>query len=123
MESIWVGMVDPNFSGAAMSGMSGMPSGALGGSTTGATGAGGINLGGLGAIMNGIGSLGQIYMAIKSLGLANDQFDFTKKTWNTNLKNQTKSYNTNLREQKIAEYSAEGRTEQEAKAWYQKNKL
>lgn len=58
---------------------------------------GGIGgLEGLSAIMSGIGSLGQAYAAVKGVGMAKKQYNFQKKAWETNLQNQTQSYNTQV---------------------------
>lgn len=44
-------------------------------------------------------ALGSMYMANKQLGMARDQFNFTKDFANRNMANQTKTYNTNLEHQ------------------------
>lgn len=50
-----------------------------------------INLG-----IGGLSTLGNLWGGMKSLGLANKQFDFTKMMAEKNLNNQTQSYNTAL---------------------------
>lgn len=51
---------------------------------------------GLGSILEGIASLGQIWAAIQGVNVAKDTLSFNKEAWETNLANQTQSYNTSL---------------------------
>lgn len=46
--------------------------------------------------LQGLGSLASLWMGNKSLGMAKDQFNFTKDMTNTNLNNQLQTYNTSL---------------------------
>jgi hypothetical protein len=72
--------------------------GSLGGNGQGGAGGSGLgwNLGTINAGIQGIAQLGNLYMGIKQLGLAKDSFNFQKKAYETNLKNQTQSYNTQI---------------------------
>lgn len=56
---------------------------------------------GLGALNIGMG----IYSGLKQLGLAEDQFNFTKDAFNTNLANSIKSYNNALEDRARARYA------------------
>ena len=46
--------------------------------------------------LQGLMGLGNLYLGSKALGMAQDQFDFSKRMATTNLANQTKAYNTAL---------------------------
>lgn len=85
------------------------------------SGIGGIE--GLSSILQGIGSVGQIYTALKGIGLAKDQLAFNKQAFQTNLANQTKSYNTTLEDKIRSRYATENRAASEADAYLAKNKL
>lgn len=57
------------------------------------------SIGGLQGLQLGIGglsALGNLYFGSQQLGLAQDQFNFQKQAYNTNLANQTKAYNSAL---------------------------
>lgn len=56
---------------------------------------------GLGALQTGMG----IYSGLKQLGLAQDQFNFTKNAFNTNLANSIKSYNNALEDRARSRYA------------------
>jgi len=98
-------------------------------SPNGATGAtGGLfgkigGLEGIGAITQGLASLGQLYGAIKGVKLAEKQFDFTKGAYETNLKNSTKSYNNQFRDQITSRYVMEGKSDKDAANYLQKHQL
>lgn len=51
---------------------------------------------GLASLAQGLASLGSLYGGFKGLGLAKDQLQFSKDSYNTNLANSTQSYNTAL---------------------------
>lgn len=78
---------------------------------------------GLGSIASGIGSIGQTYAALKGLGLAKDQLNFSKDAYQTNLKNTTKNYNTSLEDRAGARFAAENRGAGELEAYVAKNRL
>lgn len=90
---------------------------------TGAMTRGGLNLDNIGALASGIGSAANIYTALANLGMARDQFDFQKQAYNTNLANQTQSYNTALEDRIRARYSAQGGTAADVDAYLQKHSL
>lgn len=56
---------------------------------------------GLGALNTGFG----IYSGLKQLGLAEDQLNFTKNAFNTNLANSIKSYNNALEDRARSRYA------------------
>ena len=73
-------------------------------------------IGGMEGLNSGIsafGNLANIYMGFKSLGLANDQLDFAKSSFNKNFNAQAKSYNNELKdrwEARTAGAAARGRS-------------
>lgn len=105
-------------------GASGFTPGGIG---TGTGTAGGLNLGfnvptlqlGLGALS----SLGGLYTGIKSLGQAQDQFNFQKGLATTNLNNSTQAYNTQLTDQATSRGVAEGQTSGQVQNYINANKL
>ena len=46
--------------------------------------------------LQGLASIGNLYLGSKAMGLAKNQFDFSKQMAQTNLKNQVNAYNTSL---------------------------
>jgi hypothetical protein len=71
---------------------------------------------------SGLGSIANIWNAYQANDLAKKQFDFTKKTTDTNLTNQIQSYNTALSDRINARYGTEGKSPDEAAAYIQANK-
>lgn len=67
--------------------------------------------------------LGELYAASKALELSRDQFDFNKQFAETNLANQTKTYNTRLEDRATARAVMEGRSDEERDAYIAKNRL
>lgn len=61
--------------------------------------------------LGGLSTLANIFMGMQALGQAKDQFDFTRRTTQVNLDNQTKSYNTNMEDKLTARanYFGQGR--------------
>lgn len=85
------------------------------------SGIGGLD--GIGTILGGLGDLGQIFASMKSLKLAQDQFDFNKDAYNTNVENQTQTYNTSLEDRIRARYKTEGRSAADVDSYLSKNRL
>jgi hypothetical protein len=83
----------------------------------------GMNIGTGQLALGGLAALGNLWGASKAQGLAEDQFDFTKKITNTNLNNQIKSYNTALADRIRSRTATEGGSQQDAEAYLQKNSL
>lgn len=71
------------------------------------SGIGGVE--GLGTIMQGIGTLGQVWSSMQAIRMAREQLNFQKQAYETNLANQTQSYNTALEDRIRARYFTEGR--------------
>ena len=63
---------------------------------------------GISTVAQGLASFGQIYASLKGLKLARDQFDFSKKAYETNLENTRKSYNTSLEDRIRSRAAAQG---------------
>jgi hypothetical protein len=78
---------------------------------------------GLGAIAKGIGALSELYGGIQGINLARDQLALTKENFQTNLANQTKSYNTALEGRAAARFAAEGRSEDALAEYLEKHRL
>lgn len=73
--------------------------------------------GNVGSIFQGIGSGLQGYAALKGLGLAEDQFDFSKDAFNANYLAQAKNYNQQLHGRQRSEYLSSGRAGQSNNAY------
>lgn len=73
--------------------------------------------------LGGLNALGSLWGANKALGLARDQFNFTKDITQTNLRNQTQSYNTALEDRYRTRAVAEGRSQADAEADLEKHRL
>ena len=73
--------------------------------------------------LQGLNSLGSLYMGAKSLSLANKQFESAQKFANTNLANQTHSYNDTLAQRIKRIGSREGTSREEMDAEIARRKL
>ena len=67
--------------------------------------------------------LGELYAASKALELSRDQFDFNKQFAETNLRNQTQTYNTRLEDRAGARAVMEGRSNEDRDAYIAKHRL
>ncbi len=83
----------------------------------------GNNAQGIGSLLQGIGALGSLYGTSKQLGLAQDQFNFQKEAYKTNLANQIASYNTNLEDKIRGRYSTADQSEAQVQDYLNKNRL
>lgn len=83
----------------------------------------GDNSQGIGSLLQGIGALGSLYGTNQQLGLAKDQLNFQKDSYNTNLTNQISSYNTNLEDKIRGRYSTADQSESQVQDYLNKNKL
>ena len=83
----------------------------------------GLNVPTIGLALQGLGTIGSLWAGFKQLGLANKQFEYTKKITDTNLDNSIKSYNTTLADRARARAATEGRPQTEAEAYVDKNKM
>ena len=68
----------------------------------------GTGLSGVGNIMGGLSGLAGAYVGYKQLGLAEDQFDFTKDITNRNLFNQAQITNATMRDRQNARIGSAG---------------
>lgn len=84
---------------------------------------GGLNLDNIGTLVSSIGALGNLWSGFKQNKLASEALDFQKDAYNTNLSNQTKSYDLALEDRIRARYSQEGRSAADADAYIAKHKL
>ena len=78
---------------------------------------------GLGTIAQGLASLGQIFTAMQGVKLAREQLSFQKDAFNTNMRNQTQSYNTALNDRIRARAAAEGQTSAQVDSYLKKHSL
>lgn len=84
---------------------------------------GGLNWGNAGDIMTGLASLAGVWAAFQQNKIARDQLNFNKSSYNTNLANQTQSYNTALQDRISSRYVQEGKSAADAQAYIDANKL
>lgn len=78
--------------------------------------------GGASLILGGIQTLGSLWNSFQQNKLAKKSFALQERAFETNLANQTKTYNTALEDRINARYATEGRS-QEAAGYIDKNKL
>lgn len=78
---------------------------------------------GFSSLLEGLGGLGQVYTSLKGLGLAKDQLKFQRESYQTNLANQTQSYNTALEDRIRARYHTEGRSSADVDSYLKKHSL
>lgn len=84
-------------------------------------GLGGVE--GLSSLMQGLGSIGGLYTSMQGLGLARDQLNFQRDAYNTNLTNQTQTYNTALEDRIRARHSTEGRPSEDTDRYLSNHRL
>jgi hypothetical protein len=100
------------------------PVSGLGGVNPGATpGQLGFNLPTFQLGLQGVSSLAQLYTGLKSLGLAQDQFNFQKDMTQKNYANSLASYNTALTDRATARAVTEGQSNATRDAYIAANKL
>ncbi|MGQ0565579.1 MAG: hypothetical protein ACT4OK_10980 [Gemmobacter sp.] len=78
---------------------------------------------GMGSIAQGLASLGNLYGAIQGIGIARDQLKLSKRAFETNLANQTQSYNTALEDRIRSRYVAEGKDASAADEYLKQHSL
>lgn len=94
------------------------------GSPTAATSNGfGLNMGTAQLGLAGLSALAGLIQGRNALGLAKDQFNFTKDVTNTNLNNQVKAYNTTLEDRLRSRGVAEGTDAAAVAAQIERNRL
>jgi hypothetical protein len=83
----------------------------------------GFNLPTIGLALDGIGTIGSLWAGFKQLSLAKEKFNYEKGITDTNLANSIKSYNTALEDRARSRAFTEGRSQDEANAYVEKNKM
>lgn len=99
----------------------------VGGAVNGAMGQQGSGFwskdGGAGLILGGVQVLGNLWNSFQAHKMAKEQMAFAREQWNTNLANQTQTYNTALEDRIRARHNTEGRSSGETNAYLDKHKL
>jgi hypothetical protein len=83
----------------------------------------GFNVPTVNMALQGIGTIGSLWAGFKQLGLAKEKFNYEKGVTDTNLANSIKSYNTALEDRARSRAFTEGRSQDEANAYVEKNKM
>jgi hypothetical protein len=83
---------------------------------------GSFNTGNAQLVLGGIQTIGSLWNSFQQQKLAKETFAFNKQAYNTNLKNQTSTYNTALEDRINARYATEGRSDQ-AEGYINEHKL
>jgi hypothetical protein len=83
----------------------------------------GFGIGDLGELSKIIGGFGNLWMGMQANKLAKKSLDFEKQAYDTNLSNQISSYNLALEDRMRARYAQNGRSQSEATAKIEQNKL
>lgn len=83
----------------------------------------GDNSQGLGSLLQGIGALGSMFQTNQQLGLAKDNLNLQKDSYNTNLNNQITSYNTSLEDKIRGRNTASDTSESAIQDYVNKNKM
>ena len=69
--------------------------------------------GGMGMVMGGIQVLGNLWSSFQAHKMAKEQMKFAREQWDTNLENQTQTYNTSLEDRIRGRYATGTRTEEQ----------
>lgn len=73
--------------------------------------------------LGAIQTLGSLWNSFQQNKLAKESFQFQKEAFQTNLENQEQSYNTALEDRINARYVTEGKSQAEADAYIERNRL
>ena len=79
--------------------------------------------GGAGMIMGGIQVLGNLWSSFQAHKMAKEQMSFAREQWDTNLENQTQSYNTALEDRIRGRYATGSKSEGELQGEINKHSL
>lgn len=114
--------------GAASNGLSAQTNGLIGANINPITGAaikpGFFGQGGMAQIgLGAISTLGSLWSSFQQNKIAKKSLQLQEKTFETNLANQTQTYNTELEDRIRTRYDSERRDPAEADAYIDKNKL
>lgn len=82
-----------------------------------------LNLGNIGSLAEIIGSFGNVFNGFASNRLAKDALNFQKQAFNTNLGNQTASFNLALEDRARSRFSQEGRSQEAADRFVETHRL
>lgn len=94
------------------------------GSATGGSGPGFWSRdGGAGLILGGVQVLGNLWSSYQAHKMAKEQMAFAREQWQTNLANQTQTYNTALEDRIRARHHTEGRAASETDAYLEEHSL
>lgn len=77
----------------------------------------------MGTIIGGVQVLGSLWNSFQQHKMAKEQMSFAREQWDTNLKNQTQTYNTALEDRIRARHHTEGRGSGETDAYLKKHSL
>ena len=77
----------------------------------------------LGTIIGGVEVLGSLWNSYQQHKMAREQMNFAREQWDTNLANQTQTYNTALEDRIRARHNTEGRSAAETTAYLDKHSL
>lgn len=84
---------------------------------------GSFDFGAVGSITEAIGGLGQLYLGFEANKTAKDSLNFQKQAYQSNLQNQTKSYNLALEDRVRARTVQKNGSQAEADQYINKHKL
>jgi hypothetical protein len=73
--------------------------------------------------LGGLSAIGNLWTGWNAANLASKQFDFTKKTTETNLRNQAQTYNTTLDDRARVRGAMEGQSQQQVDDYKNANRL
>lgn len=127
-------MAAVNGGGAPVSSNTGLPSATVDPITT---GGGGTNAfgqqmgdgnfwtkdGGAGMILGGVQALGNLWSTYQQHKMAKEQMSFAREQWDTNLANQTQTYNTALEDRIRSRHHTEGKGSGQTDAYLEKHSL
>lgn len=79
--------------------------------------------GGAGLVLGGIQVLGNLWSSYQAHKMAKEQIAFAREQWNTNLTNQTQTYNTALEDRIRSRHHTEGRGSEETNTYLEEHSL
>lgn len=86
-------------------------------------GDGSFNTNNIGLVFGGINMLGNLWNSYQQHKIAKEQLALARETFQTNLKNNTQTYNTALEDRIRARHFTEGKSASETDAYLNENKL
>ncbi|ANJ20716.1 virion protein [Roseobacter phage RD-1410Ws-07] len=100
-----------------------VPGGATNPAQTGGSGNFWSQNGGAGLILGGVQVLGNLWNSYQAHKMAKEQMSFAREQWNTNLANQTQTYNTALEDRIRARHAYSGQGEGDTQAYLDEHSL